>query len=245
MAKAATKSKAKAKNVAKPAARVTAPARKNPVKKKAAAKAKGRPAPRLLTVAQRDRVLAAAIRSLEADGYAAFSLARVAARAKLELKLVKSSFPSKLHLLAAALETNLEKESDVAEQMILNEVDFRTSTSAALTKTVLGQLGRPRSGRWQRLYVTMDIAEREPEHADIWRMVEHRIAERGSRIVVEMQRRGYIDDTLDPRWVQFFWNALMDGIAVRARALPKGAGLDLVAEGITPILLRGLAPKRG
>ena len=28
------------------------------------------------------------------------------------------------------------------------------------------------------------------------------------------------------------------------RALPEGAGLDLVAEGITPILLRGFAPKR-
>ncbi len=219
-------------------------ASKTGAKTRAPKPAAKKPPKRFLSVAQRDRVLAAAIRTLELDGYRAFSLAHVAKRARLDLKVVKSSFPSKLHLLAAALETNLETDADAAERMILGEIDFRASTADALAKMVQGQLQRHNKGGWLRLFVNMDIAEDEPGHADIWRMVEHRLAERGSRIVGEMQRRGYIDETLDPRWVQFFWNALMDGLAVRARALPEGAGLDLVAEGITPILLRGFAPKR-
>jgi AcrR family transcriptional regulator len=218
-----------------------APAKK-PVKTPARRKAPA--AKPMLTIKQRDRLLAAAIKVLQKETYRAFTVARVAEKAKLDLALVKRTFPSKLHLLAATLETNLELDTDASEELILGQIDFRTSTADALTQMVMGQVERHDKGGWLRLFVNMDIAESEPEHADIWRMVEHRLADRGTRIVSEMQRRGYIDETLDPRWVQFFWNSLMDGIAVRARALPEGAGYDEVAKGITPILLRGFAPKR-
>lgn len=208
---------------------------KNPAKKPA----------KLLTVKQRDRLLAAAIKALAADGYNGFSVARVAARAKLELASVKASFPSKLHLLAATLETNVEKDSDAAEALILREIDFKGDLDTAMIRMMSGQLHRHINGGWLNLFTNLDLSLEEPEHADMWRMMEHRIGERGIRIVGEMQRRGYIDDTLEPMWVQFFWNALMDGIGVRLRALPDGIGVPEISKALTPILLRGFAPKRG
>lgn len=215
---------------------------KKPVRR--AAKKPARQAAKLLTVKQRDRLLAAAMKALADDGYNGFTVARVAARAKLDLKSVKASFPSKLHLLAATLETNVEKDSDETEALILREIDFKGDLDAAMTRMMSGQLHRHINGGWLNLFTNLDLTTEEPDHADMWRMMEHRIGERGIRIVGEMQRRGYIDDGLEPMWVQFFWNALMDGIGVRLRALPEGIGVPEISKALAPILLRGFAPKR-
>ncbi|MFT3809391.1 MAG: TetR/AcrR family transcriptional regulator [Micropepsaceae bacterium] len=199
---------------------------------------------KLLTVKQRDRLLGAAMKTLAEQGYDAFTVARVASRAKLDLATVRSSFPSKLHLLAAALETNVEKDSDDTEALILREIDFKGDLDAAMVRMMSGQLHRHINGGWLTLFTNLDLSMEEPDHADMWRMMEHRIGERGIRIVGEMQRRGYIDDGLEPMWVQFFWNALMDGIGVRLRALPEGTGVAEISKALAPILLRGFAPKR-
>ncbi len=229
-----------AKAVKKTVAKKPARAKANLPAKKAAKK----PA-KLLTVKQRDRLLAAAMKALAADGYNGFTVARVAARAKLDVASVKASFPSKLHLLAATLETNVEKDSDDTEALILREIDFKGDLDAAMVRMMSGQLHRHINGGWLNLFTNLDLSMEEPDHADMWRMMEHRIGERGIRIVGEMQRRGYIDDALEPMWVQFFWNALMDGIGVRMRALPAGIGVPEISKALTPILLRGFAPKRG
>ena len=215
--------------------RQAAPLAKRAVKKPA----------RMLTVKQRDRMLAAAMKTLANDGYDRFSVALVAKRAKLDLRQVRSSFPSKLHLLAAALETNVEKDSDDTEALILREIDFKGDLTVAMQRMMSGQLNRHINGGWLNLFTNLDLSMEEPDHVDMWRMMEHRIGERGVRIVGEMQRRGYIDDTLEPMWVQFFWNALMDGIGVRLRALPDGIGVDDIAKALTPVLLKGFAPKGG
>jgi AcrR family transcriptional regulator len=224
--KAATRAKAKA-----------------PAKKSKTVAPGKKPAKRMLTIKQRDRLLEAAMRTLGADGYSNFTVARVAARAKLDAAQVKGSFPTKLHLLAAALETNVENDTDAAEAMILREIDFRGDLTAAMRQMLSGQLNRHINGGWLNLFTNLDLSMEEPEHADMWRGMEARIGDRGMRIVREMQRRGYIDDALEPMWVQFFWNALMDGIGVRLRALPEGTGVDQIAEALAPIMLRGFAPK--
>ncbi len=222
----------------------TALARKAaPAKAKAKATKPKADARRPLTIKQRDRVLAAALKTLANEGYDAFTVARVAARARLKPAALKASFPSKLHLLAAALETNVERDSDATEAMILGEIDFRGDMTAAMTRMLAGQLNRHIDGGWLNLFTNLDLSAEEPDHADMWRIMQHRVGERGIRIVGEMQRRGYIDDALEPIWVQFFWNALMDGIGIRMRALPEGTDVDVVARALTPILLRGFAPK--
>lgn len=211
--------------------------------KKTAGK-KTSPPKRPLTVKQRDRVLDAAMKTLAAEGYDGFTAVRVAARAKLDPARIRAAFPSRLHLLAAALETNVERDSDETEALVLRDLDFKGDLTRAFAAMLGTQIRRHLNGGWLSLFANLDLAREEPEHADMWRMMEYRIGERGVRIVGEMQRRGYIDATLDPRWVQFFWNALMDGLAVRSRALPDGIGLDTVAESLAPIVLAGLAPKR-
>ena len=241
--KAATMAKAKRKL----SAIMTKPKMSPPKTIKMPPKAKAKPAPKLktrpLTVKQRDKVLAAALSVLEAEGYEAFGVARVAAKTKLTPAAVKTSFPTKLHLLAAVLETNVEGDSDAAETMILDQLPFESDLHGAMGAMLEGLLERHNQGGWLRVFVNLDLARSEPEHADIWRMLEHRIMERGTRIVTEMQRRGYIDANLEPKWVQFFWNALMDGLSIRGRALGKTMSIAELSRAMTPILLAGFAPK--
>lgn len=233
MAKAAA-ARAKSKPAPKGKAKVTA-------KPKPDRKAAPKP---MMTIAQRDRLLRAAAQIMEREGYPAFSIPAVARRARLDLKLVKRAFPSRIHLLTATLETNADNDTDAAQLEILNEIDFSGGLVGALAGMVRGQMTRHVRGGWLELYRNLDVSRRDPDLADMWKIVDNRLSDRAARIVEEMQRRGYISAELDPFWVQFFWNALMDGLAVRSRALPDPSNIQAIAEGLAPILLSGFAPKR-
>ncbi|BCW90189.1 hypothetical protein sos41_33570 [Alphaproteobacteria bacterium SO-S41] len=239
---------AKAKTKRKLSAVMTKPKMTPPKTVKMPAKGRAKPAPKPkakpLTVKQRDKVLAAAERILEADGYEAFGVARVAAKTKLNPAALKTSFPTKLHLLAAVLETNVEDDTDAAQRLILDELPFEADAVGAFAAMIEGLLARHNQGGWLRLFVNLDLERTEPEHADMWRLVEHRLIDRGTRIVTEMQRRGYIDDSHDPVTVQFFWNALMDGLSLRGRTQPKPMTHADIAKAVAPILLAGFAPKK-
>lgn len=192
-------------------------------------------------VAARERLIAATGSLLRDSGFHDITLERAARRAKVSATTARVLFRTKLHLVGATLEQQLEEDLDATEGEIIGTMHANDDTQHGITLMLVAQLKRHFERGWG-LYVDMDLLARDNESRELLRQLQNRLKERACVFIAAMQQRGIITSAYDAEAVWFLWSALLDGTVLRARVSPGQVDIHVLAGRLAPLIAFGLSP---
>lgn len=193
----------------------------------------------------RERVIRAALKEFSRVGFEKTSLDRIAAKANVTKGAIYAHFRSKDHLFAALMEIHVEDEIAADEIDIGRVFGGNVSVADAVPALLTSQLGRINSAEktaFARLYFEFLARTLRNDQIAVLRSIEARFGDRGEAFIVDLRRRGFLDDDLDIGAIQILWSAIINGMMIRRLVGRDKIDSTALAKGLGRILTLGMLP---
>jgi AcrR family transcriptional regulator len=187
----------------------------------------------------RERILAAAMETLEEHGEAAIRFTDVAERAGVVPSVVAHHFGSREHLVAALHAqryTGLTDDDQAALRAVIESATSRAELSVGIAHITAAVVDRGRAAVRMTRVTSLGASQHRPElAAEITRIVTG-LLDTLTDVVIAGQRLGLVDPTVPPRALATFIHAYAIGmIATDLDATPAPT------EDLVPVITRALA----
>ena len=196
----------------------------------------------LLSAAARERGLKAATQCFTKVGYGATSLADVAKRARVELKALRRTFRTKLHLFAACVEVRRELDASLSAENIERALGGARTLAEALARLMRFHLDHVAADdkSWSRLYLEVALARADADSKEALALLENAFAMRMNVQIDGLKARGIVRADVDADALQNLWGAMIDGVRLRLLLMPARYRRDDLPEALADILAFGV-----
>jgi Transcriptional regulator len=190
------------------------------------------------------RVLESAASVFSAFGYTNASLDKVAEHAGLSKGAVYWHFSSKQDLFLAMLEGHYERQLRMLPGQIERVLQAEEPASA-LAEWLASQLLCLESGEADSmLFMEFLVSGRDPDIRERMSKLHRSLLSRVAELLLELQRRRYLDDSADPYSIAAMFDALLKGVLVEWILDPRPERLRSLIRTVSRTLGQGIVVKR-
>lgn len=201
---------------------------------------KKRSVPDDTTEKSRDRILAAAYKTIARLGYAAATIDRIAVEAGLTKGAVYWHFKNKKELFLAILEKRwayrLEEYPKYAYSAV-QLADPLPGLATMLSNQISFAMSDP---DWQKIYLSYVLQGQDKEITKRLHELSSVLLNSGSALLAKMQTDGFIDPRIDTRALAVIWIAVLDGLVLAWLRSPDAIDYASIAPQLARVLWEGI-----
>jgi AcrR family transcriptional regulator len=188
----------------------------------------------------RDRILAAAYKTIARFGYTAATIDRIAAEAGLTKGAVYWHFENKKELFLAILEKRLTHRLEEYPKYAISAVqsaDALPGLAAMLSDQISFAMFDP---DWQKLYLSYLLQGQDNSIKKRLQELSSVLLNSGAALLAKMQKDGFLDPSIDTRALAVIWIAVLDGLVLAWLRSPNAIDYASIAPQLAQVLWEGI-----